>query len=164
MNKNYVVLASIALIIILSLFILSLGKSINNSQALLKPESASVKSAVIAGNEISLEIAQTPKEKEQGLSGRESIPENHGMLFIISPKSGSPFWMIDMKFPLDIIWISDNQIVHIDENTPPPTPGQKEKDLPLYYPPKPVDYVLEVNGGFSSEHKIKVGDRVEINP
>ena len=153
---------AIATILVFFIFRPFLNKPNSYLHTFLKPENATEKSVIIAGNKIIIETAQTPKEKEQGLSGREYIPEDHGMLFIISPKSRSPFWMVDMKFPLDIIWISDNKIVQIDENAAPPKPGQKENELPLYKPPEPVDFVLEVNGGFTYKHKIMVGDTVEV--
>ena len=107
-------------------------------------------------------VAKTASEKSKGLSGREDLAENHGMIFIFTPKTYPAFWMKDMNFALDIIWISDDTIVHIDENVPPPGKDQKDNELPLYRPPEAVNYVLEVNAGFSQNNGIKVGDKIDL--
>jgi len=116
----------------------------------------------IGSKEINVEIADSLYEKEKGLSGKDFILDNEGMIFVFPQKTYPFFWMKGMKFPLDIIWISNNKIVQIDENIPSPNKIQKESDLPLYRPSEAVDYVLEVNAGFSKKYSIKKGDTVEI--
>lgn len=111
---------------------------------------------------INIELAETSLEKAQGLSGRESLPENSGMLFTWKEKAKPGFWMIDMKFPIDIIWISDNKIVGIAKNALP-EPGKSPLQLKHYYPPEPINYVLEVNGWFCDKNNIKVGDMVTFS-
>ena len=117
----------------------------------------------IGEKEINVEIADTLHEKDKGLSGKTHISDDEGMLFIFTPKTYPGFWMKNMNFAIDIIWISDNTIVQIDENIPPPPPDRKDSDLTLYRPPKAVNFVLEVNAGFSQKNSIKVGDSVKIN-
>lgn len=117
----------------------------------------------IGQNEINIEIAETPQEKAKGLSGKPKLDDNQGMLFIFSPKSRPAFWMKDMLIPLDMIWISDSKIVHINENVPPPSLGQKDNELSLYSPPVSIDFILEVNAGFSQKYSIKVGDSVDLS-
>ena len=85
------------------------------------------------------------------------------MLFIFDQKYQPSFWMFDMNFPLDIIWISDDVIVDIDRNVPIPKPNTLDYQLPLYTPEKPINYVLEVNAGFCEKNSIEVGDSVEFN-
>ena len=109
-------------------------------------------------NEIPLtvEIADEPQEQMQGLSGREKMADNKGMLFIF-PKSFAPsFWMKDMKFSLDIIWIDENGfIVAISKNVSPNTYPA------TFSPSSPVKYVLEVNAGWSDKNNIKEGGIVK---
>lgn len=109
---------------------------------------------------ISVEIADEAEERWQGLSGRKSIDKDSGMLFIFPQKQVQNFWMKDMNFPLDIIWIADNKVVKIDENLPPAGP---EPDI-TYSSVHPVNYVLEVNAGFAAERGIRVGDEAEYHP
>jgi len=85
------------------------------------------------------------------------------MLFVFEQENiRQSFWMKDMNFAIDIIWISDEEIIQIDENIPPPDPGMPDSELKSYLPNQPIDYVLEVNAGFSDENNIKIGDPVKI--
>lgn len=114
--------------------------------------------------EIKVEIADDPDEQQAGLSGRRELGENEGMLFISEPKSQlRTFWMKGMLIPLDIIWIGNGKIVGIEKNVPAPHPDTPLHELELYGSKVPVDYVLEVNAGFSDKNNIKVGDPIEIN-
>jgi len=127
--------------------------------------SSSVKNIVRVGQaEFDVEVALTDKERAQGLSGRAYLPQSSGMLFIFDLADKHSFWMKDMKFPLDIIWIrSENfraRVVGFHENVMP-EPSRKSSELTLYYPQEPVNWVLEVNAGAISKHSIKVGDSVE---
>jgi uncharacterized membrane protein (UPF0127 family) len=112
---------------------------------------------------IKVEIADTPESQYQGLSNRESLCADCGMLFKFKEKEIKTFVMRDMKFPLDIIWIDDNHrssgagiIVGISKNLAPEGSDYKN----FYRSPAPVDYVLEVNAGFADENNIKVGDKI----
>lgn len=94
---------------------------------------------------INIEIADTNAERMQGLSGRESLETGRGILFIF-PESGLyGFWMKDMNFSIDIIWLNgDLQPIGIEKNISPDSYPQ------VFYPPVPVKYVLEVNAGESN--------------
>ena len=105
---------------------------------------------------IKVESAETAEEKQQGLSGREKICENCGMLFIFDKKDIRSFWMKDMKFSIDIIWINSDKIVKITENAKLP----QGENIPAYSSDKKVNFVLEVNAGFCEKNNIKVGDKV----
>lgn len=120
------------------------------------------KTVKIRDREITVEIADTNSERQTGLSGKTSLGENDGMLFVFDKQNIMPsFWMKDMNFAIDIIWINDGKIEQIDKDAKP-EPGKSDKDLKIYTPEKPIDYVLEVNSGFSEKHSFKVGDKVEI--
>lgn len=109
----------------------------------------------IDGVIINVEISDTEAKRRQGLSFREFLGEKEGMLFIFETPDYYPFWMKDMKFPLDFIWISGEEIVEVTENVPPDFPG-------ILKPSFPVDKVLEVNAGFVKKYQIKPGQKIQI--
>lgn len=106
--------------------------------------------------EIKVDIARSDAERSRGLGGITSLDSKSGMVFVFPKNSKPVFWMKDTKIPLDIIWIDDNKIVGIDKNVQPEI-GKKDIDLKKYSAPAAIDYVLEVNGGFSDSNNIKVG-------
>ncbi len=125
--------------------------------------SANTPSVLIDGVTFHIDIADTIPKQVQGLSGRASMTADQGMLFIFPFARTPGFWMYDMKFPLDIIWINGNRVVDIQKNAPIPLPGVASSSLPVYYPPGPIDNVLEVNAGTADKYGIKAGDSVDIH-
>jgi len=108
------------------------------------------------GVTLTVELATTPAQQEQGLSDRNSMPANHGMLFVFTQEGEWSFWMTEMRFPLDIIWFnSTRQVVFIEQDLPPCAPPPAS--CPVYTPPVNALYVLEVNAGFVSAHDIMLG-------
>lgn len=109
---------------------------------------------------ILVEIADTAEEQRKGLSGRQSLCPECGMLFIFNEKQRPSFWMKDMLFPIDIIWINENIIVGIDANLPvePAVNGQ----FKYYQAPGAITSVLEVNAGFTTRHNIRKGDGIKF--
>jgi uncharacterized protein len=107
-----------------------------------------------------LEIADTPAAQQKGLSGRDSLAQDQGMLFVFDKADYYSFWMKNMKFPIDIIFIRGDKIVSISKNAV--APKSADASLPIYKPEAPVDKVLEINSGLSDKHNIKKGDKVEI--
>ncbi|MDO8492658.1 MAG: DUF192 domain-containing protein [bacterium] len=103
---------------------------------------------------IVVEIANNPEKRILGLSGRESLPQNAGMLFAFAEPSFPEFWMKDMKFSIDIIWMDQKYtVVEITKNISPET-------FPNTFSPKEKSkYVVEVNTGFIDKYKINVGDK-----
>jgi hypothetical protein len=106
---------------------------------------------------LNVEVADTPEKRTQGLSGRDSIKPIQGMLFVFDRPDYYGFWMKDMQFPIDIIWISaDLKVVGI-------TTGLLPSSYPkTYEPPEPILYALETPRYFSESFGIKTGDSVEI--
>ncbi len=114
--------------------------------------------AIVNGKVLSLEIADSPEERRVGLMFRDPLPENHGMLFIFGREQAYSFWMMDMRFSLDIIWIDSNGIVvHIENNVPPCS-----RACPSYQPNVSALYVLEVNAGFADSIDLHEGTFIEI--
>jgi len=153
MKKLIVIL--IIVFIIATIFYLQLIQQTNYKiiSNLKQPE------VVINQQRLYLEIASEPAKQIQGLSNRKILKSDHGMLFVYTDKKIRTFWMKDMNFPLDIIWINDNKIVGIDKNLPP-AGSQPEK---TYHSPEAVNYVLEVNAGLADRNQIKDGNLVKFS-
>ena len=121
----------------------------------------------LGGATFNVELAITQAQRTQGLSGRAGLAPGAGMLFVFDAEGRYSFWMKEMRFPLDLIWVDARcTVVDITSGAPPPVPGQSASggpsELPLYTPVTPVQYVLEVNGGETEAVGIRVGDRVEF--
>jgi uncharacterized protein len=119
----------------------------------------SAPSANINGYHFSLYLARTTQDQEVGLAKFKNIENNHGMLFIFTKTDYYSFWMKNMKFPIDIIFLNNNKIADIFQNVP----VQNNNDLPIYTTKKPADMVLEINAGLSKKYNIKIGDTINLN-
>jgi uncharacterized membrane protein (UPF0127 family) len=106
---------------------------------------------------INVEIANTNAKRELGLSGHAPLADVQGMLFVFDKSGIYPFWMKDMLFPIDIIWISEDfKIVYIEKN------AQINSFPNTFGYDKEARYVLEVNAGFSDNNNLKIGDQVKF--
>lgn len=105
-----------------------------------------------------VEIADNPQTRAIGLSGRDFLASDAGMLFVLDQEEIPSFWMKGMKFPLDIIWLNSGKIIALSENVPIPIVN----NFPLYSPNNLVDQVLEVNAGFVNFNNIQIGDKVNF--
>jgi len=96
----------------------------------------------VGGIPFSIEVVDTETTRMRGLSGREWLAENEGMLFVFQEPDFYGFWMKDMRFPIDIIWLDEDfGVIDIIESVSPET-------FPtIFYPPKPVRFVLEISAG-----------------
>lgn len=108
----------------------------------------------IAGQKLDVETVGTSEARERGLSGRERLGDNQGMLFTYSNEEIYCLWMKDMKFDLDMIWLDKNkQVVFIQENVKPDSYPKQ-----TFCPDKAAKYALEVNAGSVQKWGLKVGD------
>ena len=98
----------------------------------------------------------TAKEKERGLSGRKELKPETGMLFLNDHKEVYPYWMKEMRFPLDFVWIDGNIVIDLTENVPIP----EGNTLPIIHPKSAVDKILELNVGGIKRIGIEIGDKV----
>lgn len=122
------------------------------------PQSPVTKQVQINGSKLNVEIADTQEKRAKGLSGRESLASDSGMLFVFPESSKHSFWMKGLSFPLDFVWIRGDKVVSVLQNVPPPAQGQPDSSLPIYQPNVEVDKVLEVNAGSIQRLNIKIGD------
>lgn len=115
------------------------------------------KLVTINGKALKVDIADNEQERSRGLSGRKSLGKNEGILFVFQTPDKYSFWMKDMRFPLDIIWIDENKkISAVSKNIFPET-------FPASFSPSDsVKYVLEVNAGWTEKNGVKAGDLIEF--
>lgn len=114
----------------------------------------------INNHQFTVSIARTLQEKETGLSGRNSLPQDQGMYFPFDTPGFYSFWMQGMKFPLDIIYINNNKVVTVFRNVPPPQTGSQPV---VVKPTQPANAVLEISAGLSEKYTIKEGDSVKTS-
>jgi uncharacterized membrane protein (UPF0127 family) len=111
----------------------------------------------IKGYTLTAELATNPAARACGLSHRDELPENHGMLFIYPDLRPLSFWMKDTKIFLSIAFFDDSGHIFSIQDM---TPMQADRK---YHSPRPASYAIEVNQGWFSRHGIDVGDTVEMN-
>jgi uncharacterized membrane protein (UPF0127 family) len=112
---------------------------------------------MVGGETLHVSVADTPAAREKGLSGKTGLAPDEGMLFVFPVAGVYSFWMKDMRFPIDILWIAnDGTIVAIKENFSPASYPQ------TFAPATPARYVLEVPAGYCAAHQLQVGGRIQI--
>lgn len=134
----------------------------NADQNIDQPYSTSTSTRVsltIHGKPLFIEIVSTQKSRERGLGGRTSMPADAGMLFVFPESDRYAFWMKDMHFPLDIIWIDHGTVV--DRATLDP-PARASDPATTYTPTKPADRVLELNKGQADAYGLTIGTKAEV--
>lgn len=115
------------------------------------------KTITIGDTTVVAEVATTPEEQQQGLSGRTTLAEGRGMLFVFAEPQVLRFWMKDMQFPIDIIWISGDGIVlgFVQALSPDTYPTVFSSGVT-------ATYALEVPAGFVETHAIAEGAKLVV--
>lgn len=112
---------------------------------------------------ITADVVSTPATRDKGLGGVTNLGINNGMLFLFNKPEAYGFWMKGMVIPIDIVWMYNDVVVGFTENMQP-EPGVPDNKLKVYYPPQPVDKVLELRAGRVALLKAQIGDKVYIKP
>ena len=130
-------------------------------QEALQNDSEYLKAKVsIEDFELSAEIPVTGELMSKGLSVKNQLRENESMLFVFEEPSRHAFWMKDMKFPIDIIWLDSNgKIVHMEENL---MPCPLVLICPSHSPNADSQYVLETTAGFTQRNNISLGTNIKF--
>lgn len=125
-----------------------------------KEDSTHVVIANLANQEIILEVADNNFLRRLGLSGRDYMDENYGMIFVYDYEiEGLSFWMKDTLIPLDMIFLNKNfEVVHIIENVP----ICYEEPCSQYTYEGSAKYVLELNAGWVENHGVELGEVLEL--
>jgi uncharacterized membrane protein (UPF0127 family) len=108
--------------------------------------------------EVDVEVADTSLERSRGLMGREDLPDDAGMVFLVPEPTEGSFWMKDTLIPLSVaFWDRQGRIFRIQHMEP------CSADPCRQYPPgAPWTGAVEVNQGFFEEHGVEVGDVVRL--
>lgn len=148
---------------LLVLAVLGCGSGKNPASTAGLPEGAlgplQTVEAVLNGVPVTIEVAITPAEQQQGLMYRESMPENHGMLFVYEEPRYLSFWMKNTLIPLDIAYIRKDMTIGNIETMEPHRGPFTPKGYPSRYPSM---YALEMNAGWFAENGFAAGDGVEL--
>ncbi len=111
----------------------------------------------VNGRSFLLQIARSEQERELGLGKRVSLPANEGMLFIFPQVQPECFWMKDMHFSIDMIWVNTKkQVVYIKHNVSPSTYPDS------FCPTQPVKYVIELSAGMTNNAGLRVGQTLNF--
>ncbi len=112
----------------------------------------------LKGTSFSVEVANNSSTRAQGLSGRPALAPNQGMLFVFPADTKPGFWMKEMNFSIDIVWLdSSGAVVGIISHLKPDSYPQK------FYPSQPIRYVLELPAGLTDQLQLKTGDIIHLN-
>ncbi len=144
--------AILAVVLIALIAFLFLRKNVMSNENVIR----------IGNSDISIELARTNTEQERGLGGRNVLSEHNGMLFVFNDPTIPGFWMKNMNFPIDIVWIRENRVIGVVENVDPQI-GAVESELRVYTPPSSVDSVIELHAGAFKTFNAKVGDEVDTS-
>jgi len=148
MSKNIILILSLVILLIILSFIF-LPKKTNKDLSVVKIK--------LGNTDYQIEIARTSSQKSIGLSNRDSLCPNCGMIFIFDKDTYLPFWMKDTRIPLDMIWInSQNQIVDIQH-------AIETNSLKAIQNSTPAKYVLELNLDDSKKLNLKIGDIIDLS-
>ena len=155
-KKNMLIIFSIGIVLLIAAIILIYLFIFARANGQLPSVTVKIGSATFQ-----TEIADTMATQARGLSYRTSLGADDAMLFVFASATVQNFWMKDMNFPLDMIWIGDGKVNGFAENAAP-QPGVPLWSLTIYSSPGGTDKVLEVNAGIVAKYRIKVGDPVTI--
>jgi uncharacterized protein len=109
-----------------------------------------------------VDIVDDQASRQQGLSGRDFLAANQGMLFIFPDQQKRSFWMKDMNFSIDIVWLQGDVVIGWETDLPVPLP-QLTVEPPIYESPEPVNQVLELPAGTLKDLDIQLGDMINID-
>jgi uncharacterized protein len=110
----------------------------------------------INGHIINIEVVDTESKKTEGLSNRNILCPECGMLFIFDKPGNYGFWMKDMNFPLDFVFINNNRVIDLKQNISPETYPSTITASSAF------DKVLEVNSGYVSKYNLKIGQSISL--
>lgn len=114
------------------------------------------------GKIVRVEVMQKPIDMGRGMMFRDSLPPDHGMLFLYAREGNYPNWMYQVKIPLDILWLDHaRRVVQILPNTPP-CPSKSAKECPNFGGTEKAQYVLELAAGMADKYGVHVGSELSF--
>ena len=154
LRKILLAVAAIAVILAALGFYLNLPQSSSaSSQAMRLPVDPTplVATTSLGEQAFSIEIADDPSERSAGLMFRETMDDDHGMLFVFQQTRPVSFWMKNTPMPLDLVFIGqDGKVIEI-------LPGESFSEASIG-PTEPVRFVLELKRGTAEKTGMRGGD------
>jgi uncharacterized membrane protein (UPF0127 family) len=148
MKKNKILAMLILLAVLLALGIFLYLKNKNSIY------DSNGRRASLGNCVFNIEAVSGEDDRKKGLAGRDTLCNDCGMLFVFDKEGDYFFWMKDMRFPIDIIWLRDNKVVDIIQNV-----NHQSKNV--YDSNEKSDKVLELNANDASRCEIQVGDKLK---
>ena len=113
---------------------------------------------------LQVQIADTEPGRVRGLMFQEQLPYDQGMLFVFEEPGTYSLWMLNMQFPLDLIWFDSNgNVVYIEENVPPCKSALETATCSSVNPEtNQALYILEVTSGFVDEFDITENSVLQV--
>lgn len=159
-RQSYAVVTFIALAgIPLAATLFGFGDYFGLNQSLESDQPTSTTYAYLKTDDrcVTLAVARTPSEKKQGLSERENLPTDEGMLFVYEDTSRRGFWMKNMNFAIDIFWLDESSNVVTVKRSAQPSSYPES-----FYPDQSAKNVIETVAGFAETENINSGDRLTV--
>jgi uncharacterized membrane protein (UPF0127 family) len=151
MRKKKILLFSVIILVIFAVAFF-IFQNFKNKEVL-----SDINYVEISGTIMKVEAVYSPELQEKGLSGREELEENSGMLFVFANSGKYSFWMKEMKFAIDIIWINaEGKVVFIKKSVGPETFPES------FVSDQDAKFILETKAGFSEKNNLQVGDFVKF--
>jgi uncharacterized membrane protein (UPF0127 family) len=117
----------------------------------------------LGGRTITVEVADDTEERTLGLSYRDDLGGDDGMLFVWENESTYVLWMKGMRFPLDFVWLdAERRVVSLNENVPH-QPGAPDSELIRYSSGVPAKFAIELNAGAAARLRLAIGDELSFD-
>ena len=155
--KYVLVYAAACIVAVLSLLVYMHRQSASPTVAVAAATTSVQRSIQLKGNTIQVTVVSTDADRERGLGGHTGLAPDEGMLFVFETDGDYAFWMKDMLFSIDIVWIdASGKIIYIAPSVAPDT-------YPAAFDPhQNARYVLELPAGYAAAHGVNVGDTVAL--
>lgn len=114
------------------------------------------------GSIVYAEMAIQYAEMLRGLMFRDSIASDRGMLFLHNRMGKYPYWMYQVKMPLDIIWLDKNKVVVEILAKVPPCPSAKSSECPTHGGAQESQFVLELAAGMAEKYGVTPGSKIDF--
>lgn len=145
LHRNHLPASKAAFLVVVTIFLLGIFLIRDQREPTLQ----------FGSKTLQLEVVSTDELRAKGLSGREYLSANQAMWFEFNNSDVHCFWMKDMNFPIDIIWLNDQRkVVQIKENAQPSSYPES------FCPNEPSKYVLEVSAGLAKQENIAIGSQL----
>lgn len=142
------------------------NEPVKDALAMASPWAASPPPAATPGATVTLgartiqvEVADTFESRQRGLSGRESLAPETGLVLLWEQPTVTKIWMPDMNFAIDVIFVRQDHVVEVVSDAQPCVP---DGPCPTFGPDQLVDYVLEVPAGSAAHWGLKAGDPITL--